>query len=113
MSRSLKKGPFISYSLLKKVIFANSNNLCAKILYFFFFFNVYRFSFLKLYQRNFVSFDSKNVIITWSRSSTILPVMVGHTIAVYNGREHIPVFVTDQMVGYLCIFCLDFIILLY
>nr|YP_009105866.1 ribosomal protein S19 [Microthamnion kuetzingianum]AIT94723.1 ribosomal protein S19 [Microthamnion kuetzingianum] len=42
----------------------------------------------------------KRVILTWSRSSTIVPVMLGHTIAVHNGREHIPVFVTDQMVGY-------------
>ena len=42
----------------------------------------------------------KTVIRTWSRSSTIVPVMIGHTIAVYNGREHIPIFVTDQMVGH-------------
>lgn len=42
----------------------------------------------------------KKVIRTWSRSSTIVPIMIGHTIAVYNGQEHIPVFVTDQMVGH-------------
>ncbi len=42
----------------------------------------------------------KKVIVTWSRSSTILPIMIGHTIAVHNGREHIPIFVTDQMVGH-------------
>ena len=42
----------------------------------------------------------KKVILTWSRSSTIVPIMIGHTIAVHNGREHIPVFVTDQMVGH-------------
>nr|AYQ94759.1 ribosomal protein S19 [Elakatothrix viridis] len=42
----------------------------------------------------------KKVIITWSRSSTIVPIMVGHTISIYNGREHIPVFITDQMVGH-------------
>ena len=42
----------------------------------------------------------KKVIKTWSRSSTIVPVMIGHTIAVHNGREHIPVFITDQMVGH-------------
>lgn len=42
----------------------------------------------------------KKVIQTWSRSSTILPIMIGHTIAVYNGREHIPIFITDQMVGH-------------
>ena len=42
----------------------------------------------------------KTVIQTWSRSSTILPIMIGHTIAVYNGKEHLPVFITDQMVGH-------------
>lgn len=44
--------------------------------------------------------DEKKVIQTWSRSSTIVPIMIGHTIAVHNGREHIPVFITDQMVGH-------------
>jgi len=43
----------------------------------------------------------KNIIFTWSRSSTILPIMIGHTIAVYNGAEHIPVLISDQMVGHL------------
>jgi small subunit ribosomal protein S19 len=43
---------------------------------------------------------AKKVILTWSRSSTIVPIMIGHTIAVHNGREHIPVFITDQMVGH-------------
>tara|TARA_B100000524_G_scaffold334069_1_gene222317 strand:- start:1403 stop:1681 length:279 start_codon:yes stop_codon:yes gene_type:complete len=42
----------------------------------------------------------KDTITTWARSSTILPTMIGHTFAVYNGRQHIPVFVTDQMVGH-------------
>jgi small subunit ribosomal protein S19 len=42
----------------------------------------------------------KRVIVTWSRSSTIVPIMIGHTIAVHNGREHIPVFISDQMVGH-------------
>lgn len=42
----------------------------------------------------------KKVIATWSRSSTILPMMIGHTISVYNGREFIPVFITDQMVSH-------------
>nr|YP_010700283.1 ribosomal protein S19 [Euglena undulata]WCH63427.1 ribosomal protein S19 [Euglena undulata] len=69
MSRSLKKGPFVVNSLLKKVNNVNSSNSCS-------------------------------IILTWSRSSTILPVMIGHTIAVYNGREHIPVLVSDQMVGH-------------
>ena len=69
MSRSLKKGPFIADSLLKKVEKLNAGN-------------------------------KKEVIKTWSRSSTILPLMVGHTIAVHNGRQHIPVFISDQMVGH-------------
>ena len=42
----------------------------------------------------------KNVIKTWSRSSTIFPDMVGHTIAVHDGRKHVPVFVTESMVGH-------------
>lgn len=42
----------------------------------------------------------KQVLRTWSRSSTIIPQMVGHTIAVHNGRQHVPVFVSDQMVGH-------------
>jgi small subunit ribosomal protein S19 len=42
----------------------------------------------------------KDSITTWSRASTILPTMIGHTLAVYNGRQHVPVFVTDQMVGH-------------
>ena len=69
MSRSLKKGPFIADSLLKKIEGLNANN-------------------------------KKEVIKTWSRASTILPLMVGHTIAVHNGRQHIPVFISDQMVGH-------------
>jgi small subunit ribosomal protein S19 len=44
--------------------------------------------------------NKKEVIKTWSRASTILPEMVGHTIAVHNGRQHVPVFVSDQMVGH-------------
>ena len=43
---------------------------------------------------------TKSTIKTWSRSSTILPEMVGHTIAVHNGKQHFPVFVSDQMVGH-------------
>ena len=42
----------------------------------------------------------KNVIKTWSRRSTIIPEMVGHTIAVHDGRKHVPVFVTEAMVGH-------------
>ena len=69
MSRSLKKGPFIAYHLLKKIDKMNANN-------------------------------RKEAIITWSRSSTILPNMVGHTIAVYNGKQHVPIFISDQFVGH-------------
>ena len=67
--RSLKKGPFIADSLLKKVEKQNTDN-------------------------------DKSVIKTWSRSSTILPLMIGHTIAVHNGKTHIPVFITEQMIGH-------------
>ena len=42
----------------------------------------------------------KNVVKTWSRSSTIFPEMVGHTIAVHDGRKHVPVYVTESMVGH-------------
>ena len=42
----------------------------------------------------------KNTIKTWSRSTTILPNMIGHTFAVYNGQQHLPIFVTDQMIGH-------------
>ena len=69
MSRSIKKGPFVAYHLLKKV---NEMEKSGK----------------------------KDVIKTWSRASTILPMMVGHTIAVYNGRQHVPVFISDQLVGH-------------
>lgn len=54
--------------------------------------------FKKIIQMN--SCGEKKVIQTWSRTSTIVPIMIGHTIAVHNGKEHIPVFITDQMVGH-------------
>ncbi len=44
--------------------------------------------------------NKKHPVKTWSRTSTIFPQMVGHTIAVYNGRQHVPVFVSEQMVGH-------------
>ena len=44
--------------------------------------------------------NEKSVIKTWSRRSTVIPEMVGHTIAVHDGRKHIPVFVTETMVGH-------------
>jgi small subunit ribosomal protein S19 len=42
----------------------------------------------------------KEVIKTWSRASTILPNMVGHTIAIHNGKSHVPIFISEQMVGH-------------
>ena len=69
MSRSIKKGPFVHASLMKKINVMNENN-------------------------------EKKVIKTWSRSSTILPTFVGHTIAVHDGRKHVPVYVTEDMVGH-------------
>ncbi|PAD19797.1 30S ribosomal protein S19 [Terribacillus saccharophilus] len=44
--------------------------------------------------------DKKQVVRTWSRRSTIFPTFVGHTIAVYDGRKHVPVYVTEDMVGH-------------
>nr|YP_010294541.1 ribosomal protein S19 [Xyris indica]ULQ68363.1 ribosomal protein S19 [Xyris indica]ULQ68443.1 ribosomal protein S19 [Xyris indica]ULQ68680.1 ribosomal protein S19 [Xyris indica] len=42
----------------------------------------------------------KETIITWSRASTIIPKMIGHTIAIHNGKEHIPIYIKGRMVGY-------------
>jgi len=69
MPRSLKKGPFIDQTLLKKVLIAQETR-------------------------------SSRVIKTWSRRSTIIPEMVGITLAVHNGKKFIPVFVTEDMVGH-------------
>ena len=69
MSRSLKKGPYVHRSLLKKV----EANLDS---------------------------NKKSVIKTWSRSSMIIPDFVGQTIAVYNGRQFVPVYITENMVGH-------------
>ncbi|WP_085993681.1 30S ribosomal protein S19 [Oceanobacillus senegalensis] len=44
--------------------------------------------------------DKKQVVKTWSRRSTIFPQFVGHTIAVYDGRKHVPVYITEDMVGH-------------
>ena len=44
--------------------------------------------------------NEKKVIKTWSRPSTIFPQMVGHTIAVHDGRKHVPVYITEDMVGH-------------
>ena len=69
MARSLKKGPYVHYSLIKKV------------------------------QAN-VASGKKSVIKTWSRASMIIPDFVGQTIAVHNGRQFVPVYVTENMVGH-------------
>ena len=69
MSRSIKKGPFVEDSLMKKITALNEAN-------------------------------DKKVVKTWSRSSTIFPDFVGHTIAVHDGRKHVPVYVTEDMVGH-------------
>ena len=69
MPRSLKKGPFIDASLLKKVEAAQD----ARV---------------------------KRPIKTWSRRSMVTPEMVGLTISVHNGRQHMPVYVTENMVGH-------------
>ena len=69
MGRSLRKGPFVAYHLLKKVNKMNKT-------------------------------DKKTVIQTWSRASTIIPSMVGHTIAVYNGKQHVPIFISETIVGH-------------
>ena len=69
MSRSIKKGPFIAESLMKKVNALNAKN-------------------------------EKQPIKTWSRASTIVPEMIGHTIAVHDGRKHVPVYITEEMIGH-------------
>lgn len=70
MGRSIKKGPFIEESLLKKVRRASEETI------------------------------SKRIIKTWSRRSTIVPELIGHTIAVHNGKKFIPIFITENMVGH-------------
>jgi small subunit ribosomal protein S19 len=44
--------------------------------------------------------EEREIIVTWSRASTIIPSMVGHTIGIHNGKEHIPIYITDRMVGH-------------
>ncbi|MFZ0384877.1 MAG: 30S ribosomal protein S19 [Solirubrobacteraceae bacterium] len=69
MSRSSKKGPFVSERLIGRIEAMNASG-------------------------------EKRMIRTWSRSSTIFPEMVGHTIAVHDGRKHVPVFISESMVGH-------------
>lgn len=44
--------------------------------------------------------NTKGLIKTWSRSSTIIPLMIGHTICIYNGKKHIPLYINDQFIGH-------------
>nr|YP_009298483.1 ribosomal protein S19 [Actinidia tetramera]AON77241.1 ribosomal protein S19 [Actinidia tetramera] len=44
--------------------------------------------------------EEKEIIVTWSRASTILPTMIGHTIAIHNGKEHLPIYITEPMIGH-------------
>ena len=69
MSRSIKKGPYVHESLLKKIKTMNAKS-------------------------------EKKVVKTWSRASTVLPNFIGHTIAVHDGRKHVPVYITEDMVGH-------------
>jgi len=69
MGRSVKKGPYVEESLMKRVLAMNEAG-------------------------------EKKVVKTWSRASTIFPDFVGHTFAVHDGRKHIPVYVTEDMVGH-------------
>nr|YP_010581030.1 ribosomal protein S19 [Sarracenia alata]UZT27349.1 ribosomal protein S19 [Sarracenia alata] len=52
----------------------------------------------KIYKLN--TKAEKEIIVTWSRASTIIPTMIGHTIAIHNGKEHLPIYITDNMVGH-------------
>ena len=70
MGRSIAKGPYVAYHLLNKINKLNEKG------------------------------TKDDVIKAWSRSSTILPSMIGHTISVYNGQKHVPVFITDPLVGH-------------
>lgn len=69
MSRSVKKGPYVEPSLMKKIEAMNQKN-------------------------------EKRVVRTWARASTIVPDMVGHTVAVHNGRQHVPIYISEEMVGH-------------
>jgi small subunit ribosomal protein S19 len=42
----------------------------------------------------------KEIIVTWSRTSTVIPTMIGHTISIHTGKEHLPIYITDRMVGH-------------
>jgi len=44
--------------------------------------------------------NKKETIVTWSRASTITPIMLGHTIAIHNGKQHVPIFINEQIIGH-------------
>ncbi len=69
MARSIKKGPYVEDSLMKKL-------------------------------QKMIASGKKQPIKTWSRRSTITPDFVGYTVAIHNGKTHVPVFITENMVGY-------------
>ncbi|MGB0452319.1 MAG: 30S ribosomal protein S19 [Bacteriovoracaceae bacterium] len=71
MARSLKKGPYVDFQLMKKVLEAQEDEK-----------------------------KGSKVIKTWSRRSTIVPEFIGLTFAVHNGKKFIPVYVTDNMIGH-------------
>lgn len=63
--------------------------------------SLYKGPFIEAKLRKKIDKIKKNTVIkTWSRASTIIPNMVGYTVAVYNGKHHFPVFISDQMVGH-------------
>tara|TARA_B110000046_G_C12962518_1_gene385163 strand:+ start:1076 stop:1339 length:264 start_codon:yes stop_codon:yes gene_type:complete len=66
MTRTIKKGPYISFKILKQI----------------------------------KKFSLKKVFKTWSRTSVIIPIMIGYNISVYNGRYHVPLFITNEMIGH-------------
>lgn len=69
MGRSLKKGPYIAYNILKKIIYLNSIN-------------------------------KKQIIKTYSRASTIIPLMIGHTFSIHSGNKFITLYITNLLIGY-------------
>lgn len=69
MARSVKKGPFVDFKLMKKAEIAISNK-------------------------------DKKPIKTWSRTSVVIPEFVGLTIAVHNGKTHVPIFISENMIGH-------------
>lgn len=69
MGRSVKKGPYVVESLIRKIVAMNEKG-------------------------------EKRVVKTWARASTVIPEMVGHTIAIHDGRKHVPIYISEEMVGH-------------